>query len=342
MNGMTEENYFAIDFREGKFLFLDQTLLPNEEIIVETESYNRIAEAIERLEIRGAPAIGVAAAYGLTLAMKDVESNRRDEEFEKAYKRLVITRPTAVNLFFALDEIKKVFMVHRVNENLYHQLLKRAIEIHKDDQDKCEKIGEYGSRLFHKKMTVLTHCNTGKLATSGNGTAFNVIRHAFQRGYVGKVFADETRPLLQGSRLTAFELEKNKIPFEIISDSSAAYLMQKNLVDIVIVGADRIALNGDTANKIGTYSLAVASNFHNIPFYIAAPTTTIDKNILTGGEIDIEIRNKLELLGLFGKNILPQNYGAYTPAFDVTPSHLISGIITEKGIYNFPYNFLNE
>ncbi|MGE5805952.1 MAG: S-methyl-5-thioribose-1-phosphate isomerase, partial [Ignavibacteria bacterium] len=187
---------------------------------------------------------------------------------------------------------------------------------------------------------VLTHCNTGKLATGGDGTAFNVIKQGFEKGLVSFVYADETRPLLQGSRLTAFELGKNGIPFALQSDSSAAVLMQQNKIDLVIVGADRIALNGDTANKIGTYSLAVLCNFHNIPFYVAAPTTTIDRTILTGNDIKIEIRGKNELLGINGIPVTSSDYETFTPAFDVTPSHLITGIITDEQVYFFPYNFM--
>lgn len=339
---MQDNNYFSLDFREGMFVFLDQTRLPLEEDYVETESFDRIAEAIERLEIRGAPAIGVSASYAVALALKDVHGNAKDEQFEKAYHRLAKTRPTAVNLFFALDEMKKIYNLHRADDDLYAHLLKKAKEIHKDDIEKCRMIGENGSRLFKAKSNVLTHCNTGKLATAGEGTAFNVIKEAFNKGLVNFVYADETRPLLQGSRLTAYELEKNGIPFALLSDSSAASLMASGKVDLVIVGADRIALNGDTANKIGTYSLAITCNFHNIPFYVAAPSTTIDKKLIAGDKIEIEIRNKTELLGINGKNITPESYEAYMPAFDVTPSHLIAGIITEKQVYSFPYNFLNE
>lgn len=336
------DNYFSLDFRDDVFIFLDQTKLPLKEIYIETENYERIAEAIERLEIRGAPAIGVSAAYGLALSVKNSNGRETDEHFEKAFNRLARTRPTAVNLFRSLNELKQIYSSHRTEEKIYARLINAAANIHKDDIEKCRFIGENGLKLFEKKMNVLTHCNTGKLATAGEGTAFNVIKEAFKNDKINIVYADETRPLLQGSRLTAFELSKNQIPFSIVSDSSAASLMAEGKVDLVITGADRIALNGDSANKIGTYSLAVLCSYHKIPFYIAAPSTTIDKEIYSGKEIKIEVRNKMELLGVNGKEITSNHYNAYTPAFDVTPAHLITGIITEKQVYSFPYNFINE
>jgi len=201
-------------------------------------------------------------------------------------------------------------------------------------------MGRHGLTIFKQKSNVLTHCNTGKLATGGIGTAFGVIKTAFENGLVNHVFADETRPLLQGLRLTAFELEKSGIPFDLQTDSSAAELMKQGKVDLVITGADRIALNGDSANKIGTYNVAILANYHNIPFYIAAPSTTIDRSIPTGKEIEIEYRNKKELFYIGDTLITPEHYNAFTPAFDVTPAHLISGIITEEGLFTFPYNFI--
>ncbi len=335
-----DEKYFSIKFSNGRLIFLDQTKLPLDEVYVETSDYERIAEAIERLEMRGAPLIGVAACYGLALSLKNSTQESLQQNFNKAYERLAKTRPTAVNLFTALKIIKDVFDKNKSAENIYDIVLDKAKEFHQDDVDKCKKMGENGLKIFKKKSTVLTHCNTGKLATAGDGTAFSVIKNAFEKGLVEHVYADETRPLLQGLRLTSFELERSGIPFSVQSDSSAAVLMQKNKVDLVITGADRIALNGDSANKIGTYNLAVLCNFHNIPFYIAAPTTTIDRNIATGSEIEIEFRKREELLSINGHQLAPEHYKAFTPAFDVTPSHLITGIITEDGVYNFPYNFL--
>jgi methylthioribose-1-phosphate isomerase len=335
---MNQTDYFSLKFENDKLVFLDQTKLPFQENYIETDDYNRIAEAIERLEIRGAPLIGIAAAYAIVLSVKNKE--QVDERFITAYNRLASTRPTAINLFFALDEMKKHFDTTKDKSNIYKSLLEKAKEIHQTDEKFCRAIGKNGLNIFRKKSTVLTHCNTGKLATGGDGTAFNVIKTAYENGLINFVYADETRPLLQGSRLTAFELEKNKIPFSLQTESSAAELMKQNKIDLVITGADRIALNGDTANKIGTYTLAILCNFHNVPFYIAAPSTTIDRKILTGDEIKIEYRNKSEVLSFNNQPVSPEKFGAFTPAFDVTPSHLISGIITEEGVFSFPYNFL--
>ncbi len=339
---MKKSNYFSLDFINGKFVFLDQTKLPLTETYIETESYERIAEAIEKLEVRGAPLIGISAAYAIALSFKNIPKENQEEVFNKAVKRLAETRPTAVNLFWAIEEMKNNFEPNKNSDDLYEILLKRAKEIHNDDIEKCRKIGENGLRIFKHKSKILTHCNTGKLATGGEGTAFNVIKTGFENDLVEFVYADETRPLLQGLRLTSFELEKNGIPFKIQSDSSAATLMQQNKIDFVIVGADRIALNGDTANKIGTYNLAVNANYHNIPFYVAAPSTTIDKKTVKGDDIKIEFRNKNELIKMNGQSIAPDSYEVYSPAFDVTPSYLITGIITEKDVYTFPYNFINE
>jgi methylthioribose-1-phosphate isomerase len=362
---MKKNDFFSIAFENDKFIFLDQTRLPGEEIYVETDDYERIAEAIEKLEVRGAPAIGIAAAYGLALSLKkyampDSDGNTEPADglntgttFKQAYERLARTRPTAVNLFFALNRVKLVYenalsmilmnsLPGKENadaETIYRKLVKEAKKIHKEDIQKCEMIGKNGLEIFKGKSTILTHCNTGKLATGGEGTAFNVIRTGYLKNLVNFVYADETRPLLQGARLTAFELYKNGIPFALQSDSSAAVLMAQRKIDFVIVGADRIALNGDTANKIGTYNLAVLAGYHKIPFYVAAPTTTIDKNIKSGSEINIEIRNKSELFTFNNIPVIPADYDAFTPAFDVTPASLITGIITEEKVHYYPYDF---
>lgn len=336
---MKPTDYFSIKFENEELIFLDQTKLPLRENYIKTDDYGRIAEAIERLEIRGAPLIGIAAAYALALSLKKINSDF-DNVFYSAYKRLFKTRPTAVNLFKSLDALKYQYENISEKKNAYRALLNKAIDIHKQDEEFCVKIGKNGLALFRQKSNLLTHCNTGKLATGGIGTAFGIIKTAFENGLVNHVFADETRPLLQGLRLTAFELEKNGIPFSVQTDSSAAELMKQGKVDLVITGADRIALNGDAANKIGTYNLAILANYHNIPFYIAAPSTTIDKNIATGIDITIEYRNNEELFYIGETLITPEYYTAFTPAFDVTPAHLISGIITEEGVFVFPYNFL--
>ncbi|MFA3781843.1 S-methyl-5-thioribose-1-phosphate isomerase [Melioribacteraceae bacterium 4301-Me] len=328
----------TIEFDNGNLIFLDQTKLPLEENYIATNDYERIALAIERLEIRGAPAIGVAAAYAIAVGLL---SDQTESNFEKINRRLAMTRPTAVNLFWALDEMKKVYYANKNSKILLPLLFEKANEILQDDIKKCEAIAVNGNKIFYKKSNVLTHCNTGSLATAGNGTALNVIKKGFENGFVQHVFVDETRPLMQGSRLTAFELDKHGIPFTIITDSTAAFLMKQDKIDLVIVGADRIALNGDTANKIGTYNLAVLSNYHKLPFYVAAPTSSIDKNCSNGDEIKIELRDKAEITHIKNVQITKDNYNVYSPAFDVTPNNLITAIITEKDFHLPPYYFKN-
>lgn len=329
-------SFKCIEFVNDQLKLIDQTKLPLTEEYIISDDYERISISIERLEVRGAPAIGVTAAYALALAFKN-KNTKDDSWFEKVFNRLASTRPTAVNLFWALEEMKKTY--HSLTDNIYQGLLSKAIEIHNDDIDKCNRMAANGLEIFTKKSKVLTHCNTGQLATGGGGTAFYVIQKAFENGLVEFVNADETRPLLQGSRLTAFELEKAGIPFSINSDSMAAVLMQKGEVDLVITGADRIASNGDSANKIGTYNLAVLCKYHKIPFYIAAPTSTIDKNCKHGDDINIEFRDSKELNTIKDVLITKPEYNTYTPAFDVTPNELISGIITEEKLHKPPYNF---
>ena len=336
---MNPTDYFSVKFENQKLIFLDQTKLPLEEDYVETDNLERIANAIERLEIRGAPLIGIAAAYALALSLKNVNADQ-EKVFNLSYNRLAQTRPTAVNLFRSLNDLKEEFQKLPDKKNGYETLLSKAKQIHQKDEEYCLKIGRNGLSLFKQKSNVLTHCNTGKLATGGIGTAFGIIKTAFENGLVNHVFADETRPLLQGLRLTAFELDKSGIPFTLQTDSSAAELMKQGKVDLIITGADRIALNGDSANKIGTYNLAILANYHSIPFYIAAPSTTIDRSIPTGEEIVIEYRSGNELFYIRETLITPEHFNAFTPAFDVTPAHLISGIITEEGIFTFPYNFI--
>ena len=331
-------DFISLKFEDQKLIFIDQTKLPLEEEYVTTDNYERIAEAIERLEIRGAPAIGVSAAYALALSLKG-ETDNLDEKFEIAFKRLARTRPTAVNLFWALDLMKSVYQSHEYKPTVYNVLLKKAEEIHQDDIDKCDAIANNGVELLEDNSTILTHCNTGQLATGGMGTAFNVIKKGYELGKVKFVYSDETRPLLQGSRLTAFELSKAGIPFKMLVDSAAASLFKMGKIDAVIVGADRIAANGDTANKIGTFNLAVLCNHFNVPFYIAAPVTTIDRSIATGDDIKIEMRDKKELSVIQGVQVTNSDYDAYTPAFDVTPNELITAIITDEQNYKPPYNF---
>jgi len=329
----------AVSYISGKLHIVDQTKLPLEEEEIVTDDLERISLAIEKLEVRGAPAIGVTAAYALAIALKNSNSSDYIRTFEEACNRLARTRPTAVNLFYAIEEMKKVFDENLDKENLHQILLNKAISIHEDDKNLCELVAKNGLEIFTKRSRVLTHCHTGALATGGNGTALNIIRNAFVNGLVEHVYADETRPLLQGSRLTAWELDKLKIPFSFNTDSTAAVLMQQGKVDFVITGADRIAANGDSANKIGTYNLAVLCNYHKIPFYIAAPSTTIDKTCRSGSEIKIELRSNKELALIRGTEITKVNYPAYCPAFDVTPNNLITAIITEKEVHKPPFVF---
>lgn len=332
-------NYFAIKFSEQSLLYLDQTKLPMQEVYIKTDDYERIASAIERLELRGAPLIGISAAFAIAISFKSISADHKNH-FEKVYKRLASTRPTAVNLFYALDRMKNTFENISNYADTFQILIKEAQAI-LDYEELCSKrISEIGSNIFTKKSNVLTHCNTGALAAAGFGTAFAVIKKGFDDGFVKHVYVDETRPLLQGLRLTAYELKKNEIPFTVLTDSMAAILMQQGEVDLVITGADRIALNGDSANKVGTYNLAVICNFHNIPFYIAAPSTTIDRKIAAGNEIEIEYRNGSEILSFDGKQITDPDLQTFSPAFDVTPAYLIKGIITEEDFYSFPYNFI--
>jgi methylthioribose-1-phosphate isomerase len=336
---MNNSSYYSIKFSNDHISFIDQTKLPLQEVYVVTDDYERIAVAIEKLELRGAPLIGIAAAFAMAVSFKNI-TNNFTEHFNKVYKRLASTRPTAVNLFYALNRMKKVFDHQSDYSNVYESLLNEANSIYEFEEHCSNRIAENGFKIFVKKSNVLTHCNTGSLAAGGFGTAFAVIKKAFDEGYVNHVYADETRPLLQGLRLTSYELEKNNIPFTVQTDSMAAVLMQQNKIDLVITGADRIALNGDSANKIGTYNLAVLCNYHNIPFYIVAPSTTIDRNIATGDEIKIEHRNGSEILVINGNQIANPKTQTFSPAFDVTPAHLIKGIITEEDVHFFPYNFI--
>ncbi len=330
----------ALELKEEKLHIINQTLLPLKLEYIITDDYKRIASAIERLEIRGAPAIGIAAGYALALSVKNSGADPKSD-FYNAYNRLIVTRPTAVNLFYVLNKMKDLFDRSLGCTDIYKVMICKAIEIHEDDIDMCRRIGMNGLEIFKKKSTVLTHCNTGALATGGDGTALSVIKSGYDNGLIELVFVDETRPLFQGSRLTAWELNSLGIPFKIITDSTAAVLMKDGNVDLVITGADRIALNGDAANKIGTYNLSVLALHHKIPFHIAAPSTTIDFNSKTGSEIKIELRNKKELFELNGKHITSPEYDAFCPAFDVTPNQYITSIITENSVHYPPYRFEN-
>lgn len=304
---------------------LDQRKLPLEESWLDLHSAHEVADAIREMAVRGAPAIGVAAAYGMALAaFRGDDRNRSDHVLRSS-------RPTAVNLFWALDRIA------RVQEWSGNEIFAEAARIELEDREANHAIGRHGTEVLRHGSRILTVCNTGSLATAGHGTALGVIRSAHEKGLVSFVYACETRPRQQGLRLTAWELSKDGIPFAVIADGAAASLMRQGKVDAVIAGADRIAANGDTANKIGTYGLAVLARAHGIPFYIAAPVSTIDGAIENGSKIPIEERSADELTVIDGVRVAPQGCPVYNPAFDVTPADLITAIVTEKGVLRPPY-----
>ena len=317
---------------------LDQTRLPEELVWIDCKDYKTVARGIKELRIRGAPAIGIAAAMGVALGghfLKSRNSQEFVQQIQPVMDELAATRPTAVNLFWALKKMRKVIEHHAdaTVENLKTLLVKEALRIHQEEIKRNQAIGEHGAALIHHGDTALTHCNTGALATGGHGTALGVIRTAWSQGKRLQVLVGETRPVLQGARLTMWELLQEKIPCTLITDNMAGAMMKKGLVQLCIVGADRIAANGDTANKIGTYSLAVLAYTHNIPFYVAAPTSTIDLSTDSGEKIPIEQRDPEEVTTIMGKvRITPQGVDVANPAFDVTPARYISGIITEHGV----------
>ncbi|MCS6874011.1 MAG: S-methyl-5-thioribose-1-phosphate isomerase [Pyrinomonadaceae bacterium] len=341
----TEKMIVPVKWTDEGVLMLDQRLLPAEEKWLVLRSYVEVADAIRNMVVRGAPAIGISAAYGLALGMKHfVGTSQTDmeDEFEYVADVLSKTRPTAINLFWAIERMRKTFQ-QAISEGksvseIKHILVEEAKRIHDEDIKAQEKIAEYGGRLIEDGSTVLTHCNAGALATGGVwGTALGVIRGAKHQGKKVAVIADETRPYLQGARLTAWELVKDEIPVTLITDNMAGYMMKTGKVQAVVVGADRIAANGDTANKIGTYTLAVLARENKIPFYVAAPLSTIDLNCATGNEIPIEQRNGREITHIRDIQLAPEGIQVSNPAFDVTPSEYISAIITEKGIARPPY-----
>lgn len=321
---------------------IDQTTLPTEENWISCSTPEKIAWAIETMKVRGAPAIGVSAAYGMALAALNNASlpiKSLKEKLAAASKLIGATRPTAVNLFWALKEMEKVWLNSDDPATLVQAMVKRAQEIATEDENMCKAIGRHGAALVPNNARILTHCNAGALATADYGTALGVIRAAFEEGKVKMVWADETRPFLQGARLTAWELHKDNIPVRLICDNMAGHFMQRGQIDMAVVGADRITANGDVANKIGTYSVAVLCKEHNIPFYVAAPYSTIDLNLHDGKDIPIEERKAEELTTMAGKRIAPEGIEVANPAFDVTPAKLITAIITEKGVFRPPFDF---
>ena len=314
-----------------ELLLLDQTLLPEQEAWLHCRRPEDVADAIRRLSVRGAPAIGVAAAYGLVLGAG---------EFEAAWDLLLSTRPTAVNLRWALDRgraLRDRCAAAGEGDRLRDRLLAWARDLHRQDVEANRRIGRFGRELFEQGDRVLTHCNTGALATAGYGTAIGVVEAAWSAGRLASVWVDETRPLLQGARLTTWELARLDIPHRLITDNSAGAIIARGWVQKIVVGADRIAANGDVANKVGTYSVAVLAARHAVPFYVAAPLSTIDRGTASGADIPIEERDPDEVVHAFGKRIAPQDTDALNLAFDVTPAELVAGLITDAGVLRPPY-----
>ncbi len=326
-----------IVFKNDTLLMIDQRVLPTEEVWLAYRDYRSVAEAIRTMVVRGAPAIGVAAAYGAAFGAREIEADDFAAfwpRFEEVCQLLAETRPTAVNLFWALERMKTFALAHQelALAELKNRLLAEAHEIAAEDERINRTMGKNGAALIPDQARILTHCNAGALATGGYGTALGVIRAATEAGKQVMVYADETRPFLQGSRLTAWELMKDQIPVTLICDNMAGYIMNQGEIDCVIVGADRIAANGDTANKIGTYTVAVLAKEHGIPFYVAAPISTIDLKIADGSLIPIEERSAREVTHVGDRQLAPNAIGVRNPAFDVTPARLISAIITERGV----------
>src|SRR5438045_5047392 len=332
----------TLEWTEQGVRFIDQTQLPTEEIYVLCPDYKSVATAIRDMIVRGAPAIGVAAAMGVALGVRDTAANNVSDlraSFDEISRVIGETRPTAVNLFWAIQRMRKKFdeLASLSVAELKRGLVEEAKRMYVEDIAACQEMGRNGAVLLPSSGTVLTHCNAGALATCGYGTALGVIRAAVEAGKKIQVFADETRPFLQGSRLTAWELTKDGIPTTVISDNTAGAMMKQGKIDAVVVGADRIAANGDVANKIGTYTVAVLAKEHGIPFYVAAPWSTIDLATPDGDHIPIEERSAREVTHLAGKQLTPDGIRVENPAFDVTPRRYVTAIITERGIARAPY-----
>jgi len=335
----------TIEWRPDAVVMVDQRKLPGQEIYVHCKTAAEVARAIKTMVIRGAPAIGVAAAMGIALGMRRTKAQGTRQfavEFNKVCELMASTRPTAVNLFWAIERMKRAFgagvQAGKSVAELQDLLEQEAQAIHDEDLASCRAMGRHGAGVVPEGARILTHCNAGALATAGYGTALGVIRAAHEQGKVRQVFADETRPFLQGARLTAWELVRDNVPTTVITESMAGPLMRKGDVDFVVVGADRIAANGDVANKIGTFTVAMLAHAHGIPFYVAAPLSTIDLATPDGSQIPIEQRSAREITHLGSTQLAPEGAAIWNPAFDVTPHALVSGIITERGIARAPYD----
>lgn len=329
----------TIAWSDDDVVMIDQRKLPGQEVFVRCRTAKEVAKAISTMVIRGAPAIGVAAAMGLALGVRRSKATGTRQctvEFNQACDLLAATRPTAVNLFWAIARMRQAFgagaLAGESPAELAVRLRREADAIHDEDVASCRAIGRWGATVVPAHARILTHCNAGALATAGYGTALGVVRAAAELGNVAQVFADETRPFLQGARLTAWELVKDGIPTTVITDSMAGLLLRDHKVDLVVVGADRIAANGDVANKVGTYTLAMMAKAHGVPFYVAAPRSTMDADAATGADITIEERSAKELTHVGSLQMVPEGATVWNPAFDVTPRALITGIITEDGI----------
>ena len=329
----------TIEWKNDRVVMLDQRLLPHREVYRVCRDYQQVASAIRDMVIRGAPAIGVAAAMGVALGALKAPPKTFDREFERILSTLAKTRPTAVNLFWALQRMRQIYSDKRSQgiDVVKRALKEEAQKIYQQDIAANKQLGKFGASLLRNTKKIMTHCNAGALATAGYGTALGVLRALKDSGKEFEVFVNETRPFLQGARLTAWELCKEKIPATLITDSMAGYLMQRGKIDAVLVGCDRVAANGDVANKIGTYTIAVLAHRHAIPFYVAGPTTSIDVNCAAGKDIPIEERDAKEVSHIFGKPVAPNGIRILNPAFDVTSHDLITAIITEKGVIHPPY-----
>lgn len=334
----------ALAWKDGALVIIDQRKLPWQEVYLHCRTYIQVAQAIEKMAVRGAPVIGIAAAYGVALGVMGLRSGggrQLERDFQKICGRLARTRPTARNLFWALERMRAAYEKNRPAglAGLKKALLAEAAAVEREDAETCRLIGLRGARLLRAGWTVLTHCNTGALATAAHGTALGMIRSAAAGGKDIRVLACETRPFLQGARLTVWELERDKIPVTLITDNAAGWLIRRGEVQAVVVGADRIARNGDTANKIGTYSLAVLARENGVPFFVAAPRSTIDASIVDGSAIAVEERPAREVREVGGKLITLPEVPVRNPAFDVTPASLITAIITERGVARPPFSF---